>query len=63
MYNVIIFGRPLMIFLTFIYALVLDQLKSIFTLPLIYMFVVRRFMYLEINDESDFFGSRNGVPK
>ena len=52
-----------MIFLTLIYTFVLDQMKSIATLSLTYMVVVRRFMYLEINDESDFFGSKNGIPK
>jgi hypothetical protein len=62
-YNVFAYGRPLMIFLTLIYTFVLDQMKSIATLSLTYMVVVRRFMYLEINDESDFFGSKNGIPK
>jgi len=38
-------------------------LKSAVTLGLIYVIVVRRFMHLDVNDESDFFGSKNGIPK
>lgn len=43
-------GRSGMIFSTFIYCLLIDQLKSFITLGIVYMVVVRRFMHLEINE-------------
>lgn len=49
--NVVIsFGRPSLIFSTFLYVLLVDQAKSFITLALVYMIVVRRFMYLAVNE-------------
>lgn len=44
------YGRPSLVFPTFLFALIVDQLKSLVTLSLIYTIVVRRFMYLAENE-------------
>lgn len=49
-YTTLMYGRPNMIFPTFLYALLLDQLKSIIVLSMVYAIVVRRFMYLSVNE-------------
>jgi hypothetical protein len=43
-------GRPNLIFGTFLFSWIIDQAKSLFTLGLVYMIVVRRFMYLAVNE-------------
>jgi uncharacterized membrane protein YozB (DUF420 family) len=53
LYLTLSFGRPGVIFTTFFFCLFLDQLKSVCSMGLIYCIVVRRFMYLDIN-ENDF---------
>lgn len=53
-YETFTFGRPGLIFPTFVYALLVDQVKSFIFLSFIYAIVVRRFMYLEVN-EHDYF--------
>jgi len=53
LYITLSFGRPGLVFTTFFFALFLDQVKSMISMALIYCVVVRRFMYLEIN-ENDF---------
>jgi hypothetical protein len=50
MYNVYEFGRPSYVIGTFFAMMLLDNLKSIITLALVYCIVVRRFMHLEINE-------------
>jgi hypothetical protein len=45
-YFVFAYSRPGVVFATFFYCLVLDNLKSIFTLSIVYCVVVRRFMHL-----------------
>ena len=44
-------GRPGLVFGTFIYVFLLDQVKSIFSLIIIYVIVVRSFMHLNENEE------------
>lgn len=44
------YGRPNMIFSTFLMAWLIDQVKSILSLGLVYIIVVRRFMYLPVNE-------------
>ena len=48
--RVMTYGRPNLVFSTFLYAWILDQVKSIITLALIHMIVVRRFMHLAVNE-------------
>jgi hypothetical protein len=43
-------GRPNLLFSTFLFAWVIDQAKSLVTLGLVYVIVVRRFMYLAVNE-------------
>lgn len=40
-----------MIFATFMYAVIIDNAKSLVLLTAIYMVVVRRFMHLSINED------------
>lgn len=44
-------GRLWMTFSTFFFCLIVDQFKSFFTLGIVYIVIVRRFMHLEINEE------------
>jgi hypothetical protein len=44
-------GRPGLVFGTFLYVFLLDQVKSVFSLAIIYVIVVRRFMHLNENEE------------
>jgi|LauGreDrversion4_2_1035121.scaffolds.fasta_scaffold2437173_1 hypothetical protein len=50
-YEAIAVGRPGLVFGTFIYVFLLDQVKSVFSLVIIYVIVVRRFMHLNENEE------------
>jgi hypothetical protein len=49
-YDVIKFGRPGMVFTTFLFCTIIDNVKSVPLLMLAYCIVVRRFMHLEINE-------------
>ena len=50
-YEAVSVGRPGLVFGTFIYVFFLDQVKSILSLSVIYVIVVRRFMHLNENEE------------
>ena len=52
-------GRKDLLFLTFLFAYIADQVKSVFMLSCIYLVVVRRFGYLKEN-EKDFIPQING---
>lgn len=40
-----------MIYASFLLCIIIDNIKSLFTLSLIYCVVVRRFMHLDINED------------
>lgn len=70
LYNVFTFGRPSYVLTTFITMWVIDNLKSIVSLGLVYCVVVRRFMHLEINEnkyvdpnQEKFIKAENAIPK
>ena len=44
------YGRPNLVFSTFLFAWIFDQVKSVVSLALVYCVVVRRFMHLSINE-------------
>jgi len=50
MYEIQDYGRPGLVYSTFVYAFILEQFKTFVTLGLTYFIVVRRFMYLDINE-------------
>lgn len=50
-YETVGFGRPGLVFGTLLYVFLLDQVKSIISLVIIYVIVVRRFMHLNDNEE------------
>lgn len=50
LYEVLTFGRPGLVFTSFIFCLMFDQAKSFISLAVIYCIVVRRFMHLDINE-------------
>lgn len=56
-------GRPGLFFTTMFYALILDQVKSVGTLSLVYCIVVRRFMHLEINENEYQDPNAEKIPK
>ena len=62
-YDVLEYGRPGMVFTSFIVALMVDQLKSIPALGLIYCVVVRRFMHLDVNENSYIDPNAEKIPK
>lgn len=45
------YGRVSLIFLTFLFALIVDQIKSFFSLGMIYLVVNRRFGFLKENEK------------
>jgi hypothetical protein len=49
-YDVLQYGRPGLVLTSFIYCLLVDNVKSIPALALIYCVVVRRFMHLDVNE-------------
>lgn len=49
-YEVLSFGRPQMMFITFILCVFIDNMKSFVTLSVIYCVVVKRFMHLKQNE-------------
>lgn len=49
-YNVFAYGRPSYVISTFLLCVVIDNVKSIVSLALIYCIVVRRFMHLSVNE-------------
>ena len=49
-YEIFSYGRPSLVFSTFFFAIIFDQVKSILSLAVIYMVVVRRFMHLDSNE-------------
>ena len=57
------FGRPGLVFTTLFFALILDQIKSVISMLLIYAIVVRRFMYLDINENDFSAEEKEKVPK
>ena len=44
-------GRIGMMFSSFFFCLIVDQFKSVISLGIVYIVIVRRFMHLEINEE------------
>ena len=63
MYNVFTYGRPSYVMTTFFAVWVFDNIKSIFTLALIHCIVVRRFMHLEVNENSYIDPNQEKIPK
>ena len=49
-YNVFAYGRPSYVISTFLLCIVIDNVKSVISLALIYCIVVRRFMHLSVNE-------------
>lgn len=45
------YGRIALIFLTFLFAFVVDQVKQMAILGLVYMIIVRRFGFLKENEK------------
>ena len=45
------YGRLGMMLSTFFFWIIMDQIKSFFTLGIVYIVVVRRFMYLSVNED------------
>ncbi len=62
-YETIYVGRPGLVFGTFIYVFLLDQVKSVFSLVIIYVIVVRRFMHLNENEEEYSDPELKAIPK
>jgi|TARA_B110000285_G_C15108757_1_gene609705 hypothetical protein len=56
-------GRPGLMFTTFFYALILDNMKSCITLSLVYCIVVRRFMHLDTNENEYTDPNAEKIPK
>jgi len=61
-YMILTFGRPGLVFTTFFYCVILDNAKSLVTLSMVYCVVVRRFIYLDVN-EDEIAESQEKVPK
>jgi hypothetical protein len=56
-------GRPGLIFLTLLLAIIFDQVKSIIFLFLIYTIVIRRFMLLAVNEHEYVKADILAIPK
>jgi len=63
MYDVIQYGRPGLMITTFFYCNIIDNVKSIPLLMIVYCVVVRRFMHLEINENELIDPSIEKIPK
>ena len=62
-YFVFAFSRPGMVFTTFFYCLIIDNLKSCLTLSIVYCVVVRRFMHLSVNENEYVDPNIEKIPK
>lgn len=62
-HEIIKHGRPGMMFTTFFYSFLLDNLKSGITLSIVYCVVVRRFMHLDINENEYIDPNSEKIPK
>lgn len=62
-YNIFEYGRPSYVISTFIVCVFIDNVKSLVSLALIYCIVVRRFMYLEVNEHEYTDPNAEKVPK
>ena len=56
-------GRPGLIFLTLLLALVFDQIKSVFFLYVVYTVIIRRFMLLAVNEHEYVKAEILAIPK
>lgn len=52
-----------MIYASFLLCLIIDNIKSLLTLSLIYCIVVRRFMHLDINEDETIIAELKQIPK
>ena len=62
-YNVLTHGRPGMVFSSFMFGLLFDQIKSLPALGIIYCIVVRRFLHLEVNENTYIDPNAEKIPK
>ena len=62
-YDILTHGRPGMVFFSLLLGWVFDQLKSIPAMGLVYCIVVRRFMHLEVNENSYIDPNAEKIPK
>jgi hypothetical protein len=67
-YSIVTVGRPGMVFSTFLFCVIFDNLKSFISLSFIYCIVVKRFMHLESNEDEAMLAEKipkqeNQIPK
>ena len=62
-YNIFEYGRPSYVVSSFIVCVIIDNVKSLLTLALVYCIVVRRFMYLEVNEHEYHDPNAEKIPK
>lgn len=59
--NTVFSGRVSLVFLTFILAFLMDQVKSLFSLGFIYLVVIRKFGFLKENQKEWFNAEQSNI--